>query len=350
MVLRGRKKSKILSLDSKILVNVNIGCGNNPEKEINLEQKKIDVLAGLSTQPDLMMDLSIGRQKATLYEDISMNIGCPVGLVPVYRAYNGKTIDRQILLEEMETAAMNGIAWFVLHLFPMHEHIEILSRTRNGISSRGGGILIRDLETNGKAKNAYWDIFDDIIWIVKRYGIVISLGSAFRGGIADECLDKLHVAELKANLGFRDLLRSEGIEVFMEGMGHSRFNMLNEAKDLINTCGLPCMPLGPMYADKFDRDDHIVNAISFFYSVSRGLNYRIINSITPSEHSGGIPSLDDVLIGYNTARSTARLCNRFLEFDDETGTNFCIDSTEIGLICERCGNACPRLSRFIDIK
>ncbi|MDU1603147.1 MAG: phosphomethylpyrimidine synthase ThiC [Clostridium sp.] len=341
---KGKSKNVIIGEGKPIAVNINLGVSSENTEDMEVEKKKIYRISQLDNLPDLMMDLSLTNSNGYLYEYIKEYIGCPIGIIPHYYCLNEtNVIDKKKLIYEMERAASNGVSWFVIHLTPTKERIlKALNTRKIPFSSRSATIIIKDMIMQDRVRSVYWDVIDDIVEICKKYKVNISLGSAFRAAITNEALDDVHCDEL---LAYRDIIKifhNEGISVFTEGIGHCDINKIDKFINITNKTDVPIMPLGPLFRNLFNRDDDISNAIAFYLSISKGAKFKIINSITSEEHSGGIPSIDNIVKGYNVARSCADMCNEYLNLKaSRNGKSVCTIIGENYKGCNRCDQSCP---------
>lgn len=340
---KGKRKSVLIGENNPIAVNVNVGITSSNENDMEMEKRKIDKILQLGTQPDLIMDLSLNKTNGYLYDYLKETIGCPIGIIPHYYCISDtNVIDKKKLIYEMERAAFSGVSWFVIHLTPTKERVLKAMNTRKiPFSSRSAIITIKDMMAQERNQSIYWEIIDDIIEICKKYKINISLGSAFRAAVTEEALDEVHCEELRAYRDIVKIFNNQGISVFTEGIGHCDINKIDEFISITNETDVPIMPLGPLFRNLFNNDDDIANAIGFYLSIVKGAKFRIINSITSEEHSGGIPSLDSIINGYKVARSCADMCNEYLNLKpSKKGKSICI-KIEDNMGCSRCDEICP---------
>lgn len=344
--LKGEKKDIIIGYPNPIVVNVNVGVSNESLNSYNLERDKILQLSKLESTPDLMMDLSLNHTNGYLYDLIINEIGCPVGYIPHYtcKKNNGR-IELNSLLDTMYQAAESGIAWFVLHLTPNRSLVKLAIEKRiYPFASRSAVIEIEDMIKSGREESIYWEIIDEIVTICNKYSIAISLGAAFRPGIMMDALDEVHIAELERYREITDYFQTKGVSCFIEGMGHCNVAQILKFNTILDHLNVPFMPLGPLFTDSFNKDDHIINAMSFYTGIVLGGKYSVINSITPSEHSGGIPDINEIITGYNAAKTCARLCNEFQKCRQTEINNICLN--KLGESCSRCMNICPNQFYF----
>lgn len=341
IILKGKSKNITIGYPNPIAVNVNVGVSSDSLSDFNEEKTKINYLLEEDILPDLMMDLSLNVKNGYLYDNIIKEIGCPVGYIPHYTSRrNNGVIDKISLLDEVTRAAESGISWFVLHLTPSPRLVALALKRKHPFASRSAIIEIEDMILSNRKKSIYWELLDDIISICIKHSISISLGAAFRPGIMDDALDEVHLAELYEYSEFINFLESKGVNCFIEGIGHCNITKIKDFNSVIKEIDRPFMPLGPLFSDNFNNDDHIINAISFYTGIILGGRYSIINSITPVEHSGGIPNTEEVIVGYRTARCCARMCNEFLGIKNEHEiNNFCLNDNYLN--CSRCEEICP---------
>ncbi|NFG61077.1 MULTISPECIES: phosphomethylpyrimidine synthase ThiC [unclassified Clostridium] len=341
---KGKNKNTLIGQDRPIAVNVNVGVSSDIKEYMDIEKQKINKILELDNLPDLMMDLSLTNANGYLYEYIEEKIGCPVGIIPHYYCINETNeIDNKRLIYEMERAAFSGVSWFVIHLTPTKERIlKAITSRRIPFSSRSATIIIKDMIKKNRDRSIYWDVLDDVIRICKQYKVNISLGSAFRAAIIDEALDEVHCDELMEYRNILKIFKNEGINVFTEGIGHCDIKNIDKFIDITNKTDVPIMPLGPLFRNLFNSDDDISNAVGFYLSIIKGANFKIINSITPEEHSGGIPNIDSIIRGYNVARSCADMCNEYMNVkSSRSGKSMCTIIDENYKGCNRCEQSCP---------
>lgn len=341
---RGNKNNVFIGDNHPIAVNLNVGITSDSVSGFENERRKIDKIAQLNRRPNLMMDLSLCKSNGYIYEYINKSVGCPIGIIPHYFCTSDNyVIDRSKLIYEMERAASLGVAWFVIHLTPTKGRVLSAMKTRKiPFSSRSATIIIKDMIACDKNQSIYWEIMDDVIRICKKYNTNISLGSAFRAATTGEALDDVHCGELIAYKDIIKIFQHENIGVFTEGIGHCSIEKLNKFIEITKNTDVPIMPLGPLMRDLFNKDDNIANVIGFYLSILKGAKFKIINSITAEEHSGGIPSLDSVLEGFRSARSCADMCNEYLKISGLIkGESLCTSIGENFKGCSRCDEACP---------
>ncbi|MEC4882773.1 MAG: phosphomethylpyrimidine synthase ThiC [Scytonema sp. PMC 1070.18] len=360
IVLRG--KSRSVAVGESLLVKVNTSIGISNFRELNTELYKLELLSSIGYHPDTLMDLSTVHTEKPLYSFAIDIFGGPVGTLPHYLCFNHQQgINSTLLMEEIEKQAEAGVAFMTLHLTPRRYLYEKAKVTRlTPITSRGGGIVIKDMYINNREENILSLHFDEILKIFKKHNITLSIGTTFRPSTTVDALDEVQLEEIKIQGEYISTAQSAGVSVIMEGMGHAPLNKIVEYVKLVkNSYGIPVMPLGPITTDAAVGEDHISSAIGASFMAFLG-GADIINSVTREEHTGGIPTVESILEGLKSARIAAHSVNivRFPSLDriehlmaESRAKNYtCViggglftesAKQRFSMGCSRCGNVCP---------
>ena len=343
IVLKGTASPVLVGHGLGLRINSSVGL--NSSKEYSNEIEKIQAIAEHSNRPDIMMDLSTTKITTPLYQEISKIIGCPVGTIPYYTCFDSEHgIDENKLLEIIEEQAENGVSFMTLHQSANMELAQNALCRNVPIISRGGSLLLRDMRINNRAENVLIRNIDRILPILKKHRVAISIGTTYRPSTQYDALDSVHKKELKLQKEISKVLRENGLQILMEGIGHISFNRIPEFCAQLRENGyIPFMPLGPIVSDRTPGQDHITSSIGAAYLASLG-GADIINAVTREEHTGGIPSKDSILEAIDAASTVVKIVNdsRFASFfcRKEAKTFNCTGSSfEVG--CARCGNECP---------
>jgi phosphomethylpyrimidine synthase len=171
------------------------------------------------------------------------------------------------------------------------------------IVSRGGSLIFAWMELNGR-ENPFYEHFDDLLDICRRYDVTISLGDACRPGSLRDATDASQIQEL---IVLGELTRrawEKDVQVMIEGPGHMALdeiapNMLLE-KRLCH--GAPFYVLGPLVTDVAPGYDHITSAIGGAVAAASGADFLCY--VTPAEHLR-LPTLDDMKEGIIASRIAA---------------------------------------------
>lgn len=314
VLLKGKKYDTLVGKGLQLKINSSVGLSD--EGAFKTEADKITKMAGFDVLPDTMMDLSIISAKRPLYDLIQKEIGCPVGTVPVYICFDSKKgIDKNKILEEIERQAQNGIAFMTLH-FTATDEIYRKTIDRNvSVISRGGSLVLRDLYINKRKQNILLECFDDICRILKKYSVVVSVGTTFRPSTLYDALDGVQIDEMKMQKDIINTLRKRDIVVMMEGVGHISLSDIKKYVKLIREdFYIPFMPLGPIPTDRASGWDHVSAAIGASYMAALD-GADIINAVTREEHTGGIPTTNSIYEALKSAQVVVNCINDVRFFD-----------------------------------
>lgn len=349
VLLKGRIHNITIGDGYPIAVNCNVGA-NRPE-QLEYEKRKVDrLLSSPETSPDSLMDLSIPDFGANAISNyIIEKYGIPVGIVPIYNLYvKEERIDDSKLLSHIEKQARAGVSFMTMHFTADTDILSIARRTRQiPVTSRGGWVVLRNNysedEPNIYRRNIEW-----IISLAKEYDFAISLGTTFRpSSIIDAC-DEAHILETERQVALSGYLRSCGVKVMMENVGHIGVDKIERHSHLLKKAGVPIMPLGPSVIDSAIGVDHISSAIGAAFMGYYGVA-DIINAISPAEHQKPSFSIEDAIDAVVSAKVAAQTINQF-RFTDalkaeesayqaRSKQKSCI--MDISSSCDRCGVMCP---------
>lgn len=346
ILLKGEKYDTLVGKGLQLKINSSVGLSD--ENEYENEANKISKIASFDVLPDTMMDLSIVSTRKPLYSLIQKEIGCPVGTVPVYICFNSrKGIDKNKFLEEIEKQAQDGIAFMTLH-FTAADEIYRKTMDRNiSVISRGGSLVLRDLYINKRKQNFLLEYFDDICKVLKKYSVVVSVGTTFRPSSLYDALDEVQLNEIRMQKDIINALRKRNIVVMMEGVGHISMSHLKKYVKLIREdFYIPFMPLGPIPTDRAIGWDHVSAAIGASYMAMLD-GADIINAVTREEHTGGIPTLNSIYEAIKAAQVVVNVINdvRFFEKYNKLQhkRNNCMGIQKEDIGCDRCKEECPFL-------
>jgi len=312
--LKGKRFDTLAGKGLQLKINSSVGLSD--ESQFQNEADKISKIASFDFLPDIMMDLSIISVKNPIYQIVQEKIGCPVGTVPVYACFDSeKGIDKNKFLEEIERQAQNGVSFMTLHFTAIDDIYRKTMKRNISVISRGGSLVLRDLYLNKRKQNFLLEYFDDICKILKKYSVVVSVGTTFRPSTLYDALDTIQLSEIRMQKDIIKSLRKRGISVMMEGVGHISLNALKKYVELIrDDFYVPFMPLGPIPTDRAIGWDHISAAIGASYmALLDGAD--IINAVTREEHTGGVPNTNSIYEAIKSAQVVVNSINdvRFFE-------------------------------------
>ncbi len=347
-----------------MLVKVNTNIGISSPRKLDSEVTKLRSIVNTGYAPDSMMDHTIIKlPRKQFFHYMLDEFAGPIGTLPHYLAFHPKKgIDEKELLEIATQQAEAGVSFMTLHPTSTRELYDKACQTRcTPTTSRGGGILIRDMQLNNRRVNLMEKLFPELLTILSKHNMSLSVGSTFRPANLIEALDEVHREEIVLQGEFIRAAQEAGVPVQIEGIGHIRLDQIPEYFSLIEKYQVPMMPLGPLPTDAAVGQDHITNAIGATYAAWVG-GAHIINSITREEHTGGVPTEESILEGLKAARIAAHSVNiaKFPQIasvdkhvaDLRSKSYTCVvdgglfsrsAKIQYSLGCKRCGPECPLL-------
>jgi phosphomethylpyrimidine synthase len=272
---------------------------NDPELE--LEKLQVSIEAGA----DAVMDLSTGGDMEDLRREVIKQSTVPVGTVPIYdaavRAYDRHGDPSKFspidLFEVVQKHAEQGVDFVTLHCGVTRSAVKKVRDTERvtRIVSRGGSLLATWMERE-KKENPLYTGYDEILRILKKHDVTISLGDGLRPGCLNDATDPAQIEELIV-LGELTLRAWEaGVQVMVEGPGHVPLHQVQAnivlQKKLCH--GAPFYVLGPLVTDIGAGYDHITGAIGGALAGMAGADFLCY--VTPAEHLS-LPTVDDVRAG-----------------------------------------------------
>ena len=297
--------------DLRTKVNVNIG-GSTDVSNIKNELKKLEI--SIKYGADTIMDLSVGNNIKRMRKEIIANSSLPIGTVPIYEAaqqagYKRKSfikMTKDDILEVIERQAEEGVDFFTIHAGITQEIVKNMSKFKKRIIeivSRGGAILANWIINNNK-ENPFYEYFDDILKIAKKYDITLSLGDGLRPGSILDATDQAQLYELKKLGELSKYALKNGVQTIIEGPGHVPLNQIEKNVKLQKQIcgGAPFYVLGPLVTDVSSGYDHISASIGGALASYYGADFLCY--VTPSEHLK-LPSIEDVKEGLIASKIAA---------------------------------------------
>lgn len=291
-------------------INANIGTSKD-SSSVAVELKKMAAAVRLGA--DTIMDLSTGGDIAGTRRKIIAAALVPVGTVPVYEmvirgferagSVSAATVDD--MLEILESQAKDGVDFFTIHagvtiqtLQGLRDNPRILD-----IVSRGGAFLAEWIFSNHR-ENPFYEHFDTILDIARRYDVTLSLGDGMRPGAGADATDVTQISELMTLGRLQKRAIKAGVQVMIEGPGHVPIDQIEAnvvlEKSICN--GAPFYVLGPLVTDVAPGYDHITAAIGGAIAAAKGADFLCY--VTPAEHLR-LPTLEDVKEGVVAAKIAA---------------------------------------------
>jgi phosphomethylpyrimidine synthase len=310
-VARPQPDRKIVGIGKglKTKVNVNIGTSTlHQDLDEEISKAKVAVKYGADTIMDLSDGGNIDHIRQTLLEAAPITFGT----VPVYQAYwhgverykNPLNITEDDFLNAFEANAKDGVDYTTIHSGITNELAKRVLEVRRhgGIVSKGGTITVAWMLKYDK-ENPYFEHFDYMCEIARKYDVTFSLGDALRPGSILDSHDELQVAEMINVSRLAKRAHEKDVQVMVEGPGHVPLNEVAAnvrlAKSLIGD--VPYYVLGPLVTDVAAGYDHIASAIGAAVSAAEGVD--LLCYLTPAEHLA-LPTAEEVkdgLIAYRIA-------------------------------------------------
>ncbi len=356
-------------------VKINVNIGTSLDKvDLDLETRKIELSERL--EADTIMDLSVGGDIVQIRRDLISKTVLPFGTVPLYEVAarcsgeKGSFASASVedFFEVLERQARDGVDFFTIHAGITADCIDKIKRQERmlDIVSRGGALMLEWMIVNEK-ENPFYEYFDRVLEITKKYDVTISLGDALRPGSIFDAGDPLQYYETFVVSDLVRRARDYGVQTMVEGPGHVPLNKVEHEikaiKEIIQ--GAPLYVLGPLVIDSAAGYDHINAAIGASIAAYSGADFLCY--LTPAEHLS-LPDIDDVRDGImafkiaaqaaNFCRGKERVIQRELKVnkarkkrDWEEQMKFFLDSEkaleyrskippEINDTCSMCGNFC----------
>jgi phosphomethylpyrimidine synthase len=306
-----KQKIKVVGIGKGLKTKVNVNIGTSTLYQ-NLDEEIAKAKVAVKYGGDTIMDLSDGGNLDLIREKLLEAAPITFGTVPIYQAYaygvekykNPLNITEDDFLNSFEKHAKDGVDYTTIHSGITKEIAKrVLEVKRHaGIVSKGGTITAAWMLKYDK-ENPYFQHFDYMCEIAKKYDVTFSLGDALRPGSILDSHDELQVQEMINVARLSKKAHEYDIQVMVEGPGHVPLNEVAAnvrlAKSLIGE--IPYYVLGPLVTDIAAGYDHIASAIGAAVSASEGVD--LLCYLTPAEHLS-LPNVEDVkagLIAYRIA-------------------------------------------------
>jgi len=306
-----KQKIKVVGIGKGLKTKVNVNIGTSTLYQ-NLDEEISKAKVAVKYGGDTIMDLSDGGNLDLIREKLLEAAPITFGTVPIYQAYaygvekykNPLNITEDDFLNAFEKHVKDGVDYTTIHSGITKEIAKrVLEVKRHaGIVSKGGTITAAWMLKYDK-ENPYFEHFDYMCEIAKKYDVTFSLGDALRPGSILDSHDELQIQEMINVSRLSKRANEKDIQVMIEGPGHVPLNEVAAnvrlAKSLIGD--IPYYVLGPLVTDIAAGYDHIASAIGAAVSASEGVD--LLCYLTPAEHLS-LPNVEDVkdgLIAYRIA-------------------------------------------------
>ena len=288
-------------------INVNLGISGD-SKDYSVEMQKVRMAVDFGCEA--IMDLSNYGKTNTFRQELIKISPAMIGTVPMYDAIG--YLDKDLLditakdfLKVVEAHAKEGVDFQTIHAGINKRAVEAFKRQGRltNIVSRGGSLLFAWMEMTGN-ENPFYEYYDEVLEILRKYDVTISLGDALRPGSTNDSTDAGQISEL-IELG--DLTKrawEKDVQVMVEGPGHMAMNEIAANMTLEKRLyhGAPFYVLGPLVTDIAPGYDHITSAIGGAIAAANGADFLCY--VTPAEHLR-LPDVNDVKEGIVASKIAA---------------------------------------------
>jgi phosphomethylpyrimidine synthase len=301
-----------IGIASSCKINANIG-NSAVVGDVNGELEKLATC--LKHGADTVMDLSTGKNIPAIREAILRASPVPIGTVPIYEAI--EEVDRPLdltwegLKRVIERQARQGVDYMTLHAGILIEHLPHVTGRITGIVSRGGSLMAQWMLHHRK-QNPLYEHYDELLEILRRHDVSISLGDSLRPGCLHDASDKAQFAELDTLGELTRRAWERDVQVMVEGPGHVPLDQIamNVERQMRVCSEAPFYVLGPLVTDIAPGYDHITSAIGAAVAGWNGA--AMLCYVTPKEHLG-LPDAEDVhqgIIAYKIAAHAADVARK----------------------------------------
>ena len=288
-------------------VNVNLGVSGDMH-DYDVEMQKVDMALNFGVEG--IMDLSNCGKTHKFRSDLIAKSTAMVGTVPMYDAIGYlekplKDMTWEDLFEVVEAHAKDGVDFVTIHAGINRRTVEAFMREgrRMNIVSRGGSLLFAWMRITGN-ENPFYEHYDELMDLLYKYDMTISLGDACRPGCIDDSSDAAQIQELIELGALTKRAWEKNVQVMIEGPGHMAIDeIVSNMKMEKRLChNAPFYVLGPLVTDVAAGYDHIACAIGGAIAASNGADFLCY--VTPAEHLR-LPDVHDVHEGIVAARIAA---------------------------------------------
>ena len=292
---------------TRVKINVNLGISGDC-KDYEMELRKVRMAIDMGAES--IMDLSNYGKTNTFRKQLIDMSPAMIGTVPMYDAigYLEKDlleITAKDFLRVVAAHAQEGVDFMTIHAGINRRAVEAFMREgrKMNIVSRGGSLLFAWMQMTGN-ENPFFEYYDDVLDILRRYDVTISLGDALRPGCIDDASDAGQISELIELGNLAKRAWDKDVQVMIEGPGHMAMNEIaaNMQMEKRICHGAPFYVLGPLVTDIAPGYDHITSAIGGAIAAQAGANFLCY--VTPAEHLR-LPDENDVREGIVASKIAA---------------------------------------------
>ncbi|PYO39082.1 MAG: thiamine biosynthesis protein ThiC [Gemmatimonadetes bacterium] len=303
------KRLDPMAIGKVATVKINANIGNSAvTSDIDGELDKLHHAVHYGA--DTVMDLSTGGDIDRIRAAILDASPVPVGTVPIYQAVQNvariEELTADDLFDMVEHQAQQGVDYVTVHCGILREYVPLALGRVTGIVSRGGSLHAYWMTAHNR-QNPFYEDFDRLLEIARRYDVTLSLGDALRPGSLADANDRAQFAELETLGELTTRAWARDVQVMIEGPGHIPLHLIeiNVRKQKALCHEAPFYTLGPLVTDIAPGYDHISSAIGAAMIGWYGAD--MLCYVTCKEHLG-LPNAAEVregVIAYKIAAHAA---------------------------------------------
>lgn len=311
----------------RIKVNANIGTSR---EYCHLREEVEKAKAAVAAGAHAVMDLSTGGDLDAIRCRLLKVVPVPFGTVPIYQA-GIEAIDQHRSIVEMtaddmfsmvEHQAKQGVDFAVVHVGITKVSVERLRKQKRLIPmvSRGGSFHMAWILHHG-LENPFYEEFEYLLEIAKRYDLTLSLGDGMRSGALADSNDRAKFQELLLIGELVEKARVAGVQTMVEGPGHMPLSDIQANIQVMKsvTNEAPYFVLGPLVTDIAPGYDHFVGGIGGAFAGFCGADFLCY--VTPAEHLC-LPDKQDVRDGVIATRIAAHAADLARGIDRDVDAAF----------------------------
>ena len=162
-------------------INVNLGVSRDC-KDYDIEMQK--VMAAVDMGAEAIMDLSSHGNTEPFRKKLVDECPAMIGTVPIYDSVihyqrDLATLTAKDFIDVVRLHAENGVDFVTLHCGITRKTIHQikLHKRKMNIVSRGGSLVFAWMSMTGQ-ENPFYEYYDEILDICRKYDVTISLGDA----------------------------------------------------------------------------------------------------------------------------------------------------------------------------
>lgn len=281
----------------ELKTKINANLGNSTLSSCpGAEKSKLAI--ALHYGADTVMDLSTGGEISSIRKAMLEQSTAPLGTVPVYEIvarYGNSDFSKDKILSVIREQAEQGVDYMTIHAGLLRKYVPLALKRKLGIVSRGGALLAAWMQEK-QQENPFYEAFDEILEICRKYDVTLSLGDGLRPGCLADASDEAQFAELDTLGELVSRCRAAKVQAMVEGPGHVPLDQIQENMERERkVCGdAPFYILGPVVIDCAPGYDHFVAGMGGMMGAYYGA--AMLCYVTPKEHLG-LPNADDVRRG-----------------------------------------------------